>query len=242
MPVAMNDHRDPGQVALPGEGGEVVLRVKRNPRARRISLRADPRDGAVVLVLPMRASLDAGLAFARSQAAWIRARLAAAPRPLPFAPGTRLGVQGEELEIVHDAARRGPARREGALLVVGGKPEFVARRVRDFLRAEAGRRLGALAAAKATTLGRTLRALRISDTRSRWGSCARDARISLSWRLVIAPPCVADYVVAHEVARLAHHDHSPAFWRVVDTLTGHRAEAQAWLHANGAALLGAGRA
>jgi len=128
MPVAMNDHRDPGQVALPGEGGEVVLRVKRNPRARRISLRADPRDGAVVLVLPMRASLDAGLAFARSQAAWIRARLAAAPRPLPFAPGTRLGVQGEELEIVHDAARRGPARREGALLVVGGKPEFVARR------------------------------------------------------------------------------------------------------------------
>ena len=59
---------------------------------------------------------------------------------------------------------------------------------------------------------------------------------------MIAPPCVADYVVAHEVAHLAHHDHSPAFWRVVDTLTGHRAEAQAWLHANGAALLGAGRA
>jgi predicted metal-dependent hydrolase len=49
-------------------------------------------------------------------------------------------------------------------------------------------------------------------------------------------------VVAHEVAHLAHHDHSPAFWRVVDTLTAHRAEAQAWLRANGAALLGAGRA
>ena len=242
MPVAMNDHRDPGQVSLAGEGEEVVLRVKRNPRARRISLRADPRDGAVVLVLPMRASVDAGLAFARSQAAWIRARLAAAPRPVAFAPGTRLALEGEEVEIVHDAARRGPARREGGLLVVGGKPEFIARRVRDFLRAEAGRRLGPLAAEKAAALGRTLRALRITDTRSRWGSCARDARISLSWRLVIAPPRVADYVVAHEVAHLAHHDHSPAFWRVVDTLTAHRAEAQAWLRANGAALLGAGRA
>jgi len=242
MPVAMNEHRDPGQVSLAGEGEEVVLRVKRHPRARRISLRADPRDGAVVLVLPMRASVDAGLAFARSQAAWIRARLAAAPRPTAFAPGTRLHLQGEAVEIVHDAARRGPALREGDLLVVGGKPEFVARRVRDFLRAEAGRRLGPLALEKAAALGRTLRALRITDTRSRWGSCARDARIGLSWRLVIAPPRVADYVVAHEVAHLAHHDHSPAFWRVVDTLTEHRAEAQAWLRANGAALLGAGRA
>jgi len=242
MPVAMTDHRDPGQVALAGEGEGVVLRVKRHPRARRISLRADPRDGTVVLVLPMRASVDAGLAFARSQAAWIRARLAAAPRPMAFAPGTRLHLQGEEVEIVHDAARRGPALRVGGLLVVGGKPEFVARRVRDFLRAEAGRRLGPLALEKAAALGRTLQALRITDTRSRWGSCARDARISLSWRLVIAPPRVADYVVAHEVAHLAHHDHSPAFWRVVDTLTEHRTEAQAWLRANGAALLGAGRA
>lgn len=229
-------------MALSGEGGEVVLRVKRHPRARRISLRADPRDGTVVLVLPMRASVDAGLAFARSQAAWIRARLAAAPRPVAFAPGTRLALGGEEIEIFHDATRRGPARREGGLLVVGGEPEFVARRVRDFLRAEAGRRLGPLALEKAAALGRTLRALRITDTRSRWGSCARDARISLSWRLVIAPPRVADYVVAHEVAHLAHHDHSPAFWRVVDTLTAHRAEAQAWLRAHGAALLGAGRA
>ncbi|MBM3629460.1 MAG: M48 family metallopeptidase [Alphaproteobacteria bacterium] len=242
MPVVMPDLADPRTVALEGAGEEVVLRVKRHPRARRISLRADPRDGAVVLVLPARAGLDAGLAFARSQQAWIRARLAAAPRPIAFAHGTRLELLGEGIEIFHDPALRGPARREGALLVVGGKPEFVARRVRDFLRGEAGRALGPMAEAKARSIGKAIRALRMVDTRARWGSCARDARISLSWRLAIAPPRVADYVVAHEVAHLAHHDHSPAFWRVVDALTPHRAEAQVWLRANGAALLGAGRA
>lgn len=238
----MSDTGDSGIVALDDAGGRITLRVKRHPRARRISLRADPRDGAVVLVLPTRASVAAGLAFARAQSAWIRARLAALDAPLPFAPGARLVLLGEEVEVVHDAARRGPARREAASLVVGGAAEFVPRRVRDFLRAEAARALGALALAKSAALGRPVGGLRITDTRSRWGSCARDARISLSWRLVLAPPAVADYVVAHEVAHLAHHDHSPAFWRVVDTLTAHRAEAQAWLRANGAALLRAGRA
>lgn len=240
-PLAMAQDGDPGEVALEDHGEAITLRLKRHPRARRISLRADPRDGAVVLVLPARASLASGLAFARSQAAWIRARLACLPAPAPFAHGARLALLGEDIEVVHDAGRRGPARREAARLVVGGAAEFVPRRVRDFLRAEAARALGALAAAKAASLGRPLRALRIADTRSRWGSCARDARINLSWRLVLAPPLVADYVVSHEVAHLAHHDHGPAFWRVVDALTPHRAEAQAWLRANGAALLRAGR-
>ncbi|MFM8991756.1 MAG: hypothetical protein ACKOUS_19580, partial [Alphaproteobacteria bacterium] len=100
----MPDHADPRTVALQGAGEEIVLRVKRHPR-----------DGAVVLVLPARASLESGLAFARSQAAWIRARLAAAPKPVAFAHGTRLELLGEGIEVVHDPAQCGPARREGAL-------------------------------------------------------------------------------------------------------------------------------
>jgi predicted metal-dependent hydrolase len=231
---------EPAEVTIDADGATVPLRLRRHPRARRISLRADARDGSIVLVLPPRASLDAGIGFARSQAGWIRRRLSALPPPMPFAPGATLDILGERVAIRHEPGVRGTARRDGAALIVGGDTGFVARRVRDHLRAEARRALAARADAMARVIGHRIVALRVADTRSRWGSCARGGRLSFSWRLVLAPPEILDYVVAHEVAHLAHHDHGAGFWRLVDRLTPHRAHAQAWLRRHGAALLRAG--
>jgi predicted metal-dependent hydrolase len=231
---------DPPHVVIDADGAEFRLVLRRHPRARRVSLRADARSGDIVLVLPRRAALQTALGFARSQAAWIRARLAQIPPPMPFADGASLEVLGVALTIRHDPDLRGPARRDGDVLWVGGGREFVARRVRDFLRAEAMRLFAPLAEAKAAAIGRRIAALRVADTRSRWGSCARGGKLSFSWRLVLAPTGVVDYVVAHEVAHLAHHDHGPAFWLLVDRLTPHRAAAQPWLRSNGTRLLRAG--
>ena len=217
--------------------------------ARDVSDPADPShvvieaDGAELrLVLPRRAALNTALGFARSQAGWIRARLAQVPPPMPFADGAALEMMGAHLTIRHDPAVRGPAVRDDDILRVGGRPEFVARRVRDFLRGEALRLFAGLATDKALSIGRKIAALRVADTRSRWGSCARGGKLSFSWRLVLAPAHVVDYVVAHEVAHLAHHDHGPAFWLLVDRLTPHRAAAQPWLRRNGIRLLRAGLA
>ncbi len=109
--------------------------------------------------------------------------------------------------------------------------------MRDRLKTEARSVLAARAADRAAALGRVLASVAVGDPRSRWGSCAAGGALRFSWRLVLAPPPVLDYVVAHEVAHLVEANHGPEFWRVVDRLTPHRREAQAWLRRQGAALL-----
>jgi len=138
--------------------------------------------------------------------------------------------------------RHAPAARGGAFLLdqelhVTGAPEFLSRRVRDFLRREALRRLSALVMAKAGLIAIVPKRVTVKDTTSRWGSCAPDKSLALSWRLLMAPAFVQDYVVAHEVAHLRHMNHGPKFWALVDELTPHTKTAIPWLRAEGARLL-----
>jgi predicted metal-dependent hydrolase len=132
-----------------------------------------------------------------------------------------------------------PGLADGVLHVTGGA-EFLARRVGDFLRAEARRRLSAMVAEKAAAADLKVSRLTIKDTRTRWGSCAADGALAFSWRLVMAPAFVQDYVAAHEVAHLKHMNHGPRFWALVDRLTPHARAAIPWLHQEGGALLRVG--
>jgi predicted metal-dependent hydrolase len=126
---------------------------------------------------------------------------------------------------------------EGREILVAGEQEFLARRVTDFLRAEARARLTRLVQEKARLAEVTPRRLTVKDTRSRWGSCAASRNLAFSWRLVMAPEFVQDYVAAHEVAHLRHMNHGPRFWALVDSLTAHRPAAMAWLRTEGPRLL-----
>ena len=213
------------------------VRWNRSARARRVSLRIDARAGEVVVTLPMRAGRRAGMALLTTHAAWVMQRLAALAPVVELAPGTEVPLGGQAHVIRHDPSARGGAFIEGATIVVSGRPEFLARRVKDLLRAEAKRRIGLLAERHAATLGVKMRAIRLKDTHSRWGSCAPDGTLAFSWRLVMAPGWVLDYVVAHEVAHLREMNHSPRFWAHVESLTLNREAAQDWLRDNGPALL-----
>jgi len=128
-------------------------------------------------------------------------------------------------------------RQAGRTLVVPGAEENFRRRALDFMRAEARRRITAHIAPHAAALGVAHGPIRVKDTRSRWGSCAPDGTLAFSWRLVMAPEWVMDYVVAHEVAHLKELNHSPRFWAHLAKLTPHREEAVAWLTKEGPALL-----
>jgi hypothetical protein len=227
-------------VLRPGVLGPPVdcpVRWCRSARARRVSLRIDARAGEVVVTLPMRAGRRAGMALLTTHAAWVMQRLAALAPPLAFAPGVEVPLGGRPHVIRHDPAARGGAFLDGATIVVSGAPEFLPRRVRDFLRAEAKRRIAALAEGHAAALGVKIAAIRLKDTNSRWGSCAPDGTLAFSWRLVMAPEAVLDYVVAHEVAHLRELNHSPRFWAHVARLSPNREAAQDWLRENGPALL-----
>ncbi|MBB3174753.1 hypothetical protein FHR90_002599 [Endobacter medicaginis] len=217
--------------------GPVPVRWRVSRRARRLSLRIDPSGGHVVVTLPPRASRSTGRALLGRHSDWIAGRLAALPSRIDFADGVCIPLDGLTHRIRHDPLSRGGVRVDAGMLVVSGEAQFLPRRLSDFLRAEARRRLAVHVGRIGAGLERRPRRLSIKDVRSRWGSCTADGTLMLSWRLVMAPPTVQDYVVAHEMAHLSHMDHGEAFWRLVDRLTPNRLMAERWLREQGPALL-----
>ncbi len=191
----------------------------------------------MVVTLPAKATRKAGMALLMGHADWVSDRLAALPEAITFTDGATVPICGVPHSIRHDPATRGGAFLLDQELHVTGAVEFLPRRVRDFLRQEARQRLAGLAIAKAGLIGMVPKRVTIKDTTSRWGSCAPDQSLALSWRLLMAPPFVQDYVVAHEVAHLRHMNHGPKFWSLVDELTPHTKAAIPWLRAEGARLL-----
>lgn len=212
------------------------VRWRRSARARRVSLRIDAARGDVVVTLPQRASRKQGVALLTEHAGWVMTKLGGLAPERPFEPGATVPIGGVEHVIRHEPGRRGGAVIEDGALVVAGAAPFIARRVRDFLRAEALRRIALAARPHAEALGVTPRAIRLKDTKSRWGSCAPGGTLAFSWRLILAPDWVLDYVVAHEVAHLREMNHSPRFWALVEQRSAHRHAATEWLRRHGAAL------
>ncbi len=226
-------------IALPEAGGSCRVQWRRSARARRVSLRICPRQGAVVVVLPPQAARRAGLALLRANAPWALARLAALAPENKLLIGGRVMLGGQDCTIRHDPWSTDVAL-DGEKIVVGGAAADPSGRVVDFLRAEAQRRIGVLAARHGQALAVQPAAIRVKDTRSRWGSCAPDGTLAFSWRLVMAPDWVLDYAVAHEVAHLREMNHSARFWAHVSRLTPHRDAAAAWLRTHGPTLLRVG--
>ncbi len=232
--------RTPLHVALDLGQSLVMLRLRRSHRARRVCLRIDPVAAGAELVLPRGVAVEDGLRFARSRRDWLASRLAALPRRTPFADGATIPVLGEMLIIRHRPQARGGVRRAGRELIVAGDIAHLARRVRDWLKAAAHARLDERSAALASRLGRRIAGLRLGDPKSRWGSCSPTGRLAYSWRLVLAPLAVLDYVVAHEVAHLVELDHGSRFWRLVAELAGEFESPRAWLKRHGTTLLAYG--
>jgi predicted metal-dependent hydrolase len=233
------DHASIEELRLDGETVPVLWR--RHQRARRVSLRVDPTEGVVVITLPPRGGRKTGLDLLREHAGWIAERRRALPLARPFADGAEVPIGGVAHRIHHHPEARGGVWLGEAALHVSGDAAFLARRVGDFLRAEAGRRIGALARVKAAAIEARIARVSIKDTATRWGSCAPDGSLAFCWRLVMAPVFVQDYVAAHEVAHLRHMNHGPRFWDLVAHLTPHRHEAVGWLRREGPGLLRVGR-
>lgn len=214
---------------------EIAVRLRRDTRSRRMVLRVTGlASGGPVLTMPVAAPLSVARAFLDDHEDWLRRHLAARPRiviedgiSLPFGDGT--------LRIRHDpAARR--TRHEAGELRVAGRAEDLASRVGAFLR-EAAREACAEACDRhCAALGRAARRITLRDPRGRWGSCTARGDLMFSWRLVLAPRAVLDYVVAHEVAHLAELNHSARFWAVVARLYPDYTAPRDWLRREGARL------
>lgn len=222
------------------ESGVTRVAVVRSRQARRITLRVRAASRDVVVTVPRRASLASARAFVESHADWIATRMARLPQAAPFVAGARLPLRGVEHAIAHRPELRGVTRvverGDGPLILVSGGAAHLARRVEDFLKQEARRDLCDAVARHCATLDVRAQSVTLRDTTSRWGSCTAQGALNFSWRLILAPPFVLDYLAAHEVAHLVHHDHSPRFWATTRRLAPSTDRAEAWLKAHGASL------
>ena len=228
---------------LPLDG--IVARLSVNPRARRLSIRIDARAGEAVLIAPSERKLVDVVAFARTKASWMRERLAERPHGTPIEPGAVIDLFGQPVRLVA-VGGAGAARlthdQDGAVITSGGEGEAFARRVENLFKRVARETLQTRTDVHLRTLDQRPVKMSIADPKSRWGSCSPHNRsIRYSWRVVMAPPAVIDYLAAHEVAHLVHADHSPAYWSVVHRLVGDHRPFRKWLRDHGPALHAVGR-
>lgn len=216
----------------------VEVTVRRNARARRYTLRLDRRGDGAVVTIPRRGTIAEAKAFVARHADWIAERLAARPEmaEVPVA----VPIRGVVHRVISTGLPRGRIRllalEDGPTLEVPGEAPHVRRRLSDHLKKEARADLASAVARHAATLGVRPQAIRLKDTTSRWGSASARGVLAFSWRLIMAPPFVLDYVAAHEVAHLKEMNHSDRFWAICERLCPATGAAKAWLKKNGAGL------
>ena len=223
------------------DGRDVSVSIRRSARARRILLHVGVYDGKVEIVLPPGASAIEGLGFASTQTGWVADQLSRIRTAVPFANGSVFPLLGEEIAIRLVPGHPATPALCGRDLCVGGRADTLGGRVRRWTRNQALEEIKPRAHRMASEIGKTPARISIRDTRSRWGSCSHVGNLNFSWRLVMAPEWVLNYVVAHEVAHLQELNHSDRFWAVVDRLNPDSKPARKWLRANGADLHRYGR-
>lgn len=218
------------------DGRAVELNVRLNTRARRVIVKVHPTTGEVMVIAPSKTALDRAVEFAHSEADWIARQLAQVPSRVALIPGARLPFRGLEHIVVKREDGPVAVDAERPVIYVSGRQEHAPRRIVDFLKKQAKKDLETAAFEFAARLGLKPRRITVRDTASRWGSCSSTRSLSFSWRLILAPPFVLNYVVAHEVAHLKEMNHGVNFWKIVKELVGDVRRPQAWLRQHGPAL------
>ena len=223
---------------------DVPVEIRRHPSARRLTLRIHQARRAVIVTVPTTCGLSEAARFVATHADWVRTRLHALPDAIKLTDGALVPIRGVvcRLKFAGATATRGAvvtidrSQMPHPHLIVRGDIEHAGRRLKDWLYEEARRELDHRVRFHATRLGLKPKRLSIRDQGSRWGSCSSTGALSFSWRLILAPPEVLDYVAAHEVAHLGEMNHGPRFWALVRKTMPEMNVQRQWLRLHGLEL------
>ncbi|MBB4008972.1 M48 family metallopeptidase [Allorhizobium taibaishanense] len=221
-------------------GRTVALAIRENRRATRITLRIEPGGRGLKMTVPKGIRRGEVNDFIERHRGWLETKLARFSGETKIGAGGTIPLRGVPHRIVHTGQIRGTTEAviEGGepLIRISGLPEHAGRRLSTFLKKEARHDLERLVAIHTGRLGKPANGLALKDTRSRWGSCSWNGNLSFSWRIVMAPPEVIDYLAAHEVAHLKEMNHGPQFWALCKRLCPGTEAAKDWLKRHGSEL------
>ena len=193
------------------------------------------RSKNLILSLPIFVSEKQGLDFLERNWAWVEKHKETYPS-YRFKDKMEIHILDKTYLIIHQPTAKRGVWIEGEYIYVSGEARYLNRRVCDFLKKEAKILFEKHAFQLASKIGCKPSNIFIKDTVSRWGSCSSSGNLNFSWRLILAPFFVFDYIVAHEVAHLKEMNHSSDFWALVAYLTTHQSEAHIWLRKHGKSL------
>ena len=213
---------------------DIDVHLRRSVRARQFTLRVSSLDGKVSLSTPHFAKICQINAFLKEKEPWLRQKLSEVQLGVKVTFGTVLPFMGRDI-LVERYIGHSVKLRDDKILVPE-KSRKPALQVGVVMKQYAHQLLSKSATHYAEKLGSSYLKLSLRDTRSRWGSCSDRGALMFSWRLIMTPPEVLNYVAAHEVAHLRHMDHSDHFWIEVENLFGHYKKQQRWLRENGPKL------
>lgn len=227
------------------DGRRAPVKLVVNPRARHVSVRIDPTRGEAIATAPSSRYLKHAAQFAAERAGWIAQELSRLPKGISLTPGALVPFRGAEHELVYEHGRAAPRIEAGApprLVAPAPDVALFEPRLLRFFKDQARADLIDRVAHHAVTLGVKPVRVQVKELRSRWGSCSADGVLSFSWRLILAPPYVLDYLAAHEVAHLREMNHSRRFWAHVKRCMPDFEDGRTWLHEHGCALHAVGLA
>ncbi len=221
------------QLRLSGQP-EIIVEFRRNAQARRLLLRVSQLDGRVTLTLPKAASQAEAVKFVQQKEEWVRRQLGNRIENIVPQIGGAVMFEGRDVPVIAGPGRA--CRYESGQMIVPGRPARVPVRVAAFFKVIARQRLETTCKNYAIRLGVDAKRITLRDTRSRWGSCTSQGNLMFSWRLIMAPLDVLNYVAAHEVAHLVEMNHSAAYWSVVAKIYPDYKAPRLWLRRNGSLL------
>ena len=233
----------PEKLSVPGL--RAPLELRRHPSARRLTLRVSRSRRAVILTMPKRCSLDEAGKFLHRHLDWVHECIDDIPDRISFAHQAQVPLRGVPHELFFTGAARAQdvvsilpgddITTEEAMprLAVSGLFEHAPRRFQDWMVEQARKDLLGRVSVHANRLSLRPKRITIRDQRTRWGSCSSSGCLSFSWRLIMAPPIVLDYLAAHEVAHLAEMNHGRRFWQLVERTMPQLEEAKDWLRREG---------
>lgn len=221
--------------------GEVFrVEVVNNTRSKRLTLRLKPDGRGAKVTTPAHVSDEEVSSFLNKNRNWIAVRLARMPKAGAPGDGTMILFQGTQHKVTHLDRPRGIVEAKlvagEPTLLVPGDVEHMARRVVDFMKRQARKNLDMAVVKHAASLGVQPKSMRITDSKTRWGSCSSTRTLSFSWRIIMAPAPVLNYLAAHEVAHLREMNHSQQFWDLVEDICPDMNEQKSWLRRNGSLL------
>tara|TARA_Y100001970_G_C14049832_1_gene758335 strand:- start:364 stop:1062 length:699 start_codon:yes stop_codon:yes gene_type:complete len=212
------------------------ISIKKNKRAKRIILKVSNIDRKISITLPKYESEKRGLNFLFKNQEWVLKQLNSIPKKIPFKNFSKIPYMGKMHKIIHISRNGNLIYIYKDQIIFFGKKDDLSKNIKKWLFDKAKNEIIKLANSKVVLLEKNFNKIYIKDLKSSWGTCGHNGNLSFSWRLILAPRHVMEYIVVHELCHLVELNHSKEFWKLVTTIFPHRNHSQNWLKLNGTNL------